>query len=60
MVCDDCGTVYYSAAARTMVQRGERCTKCGGVLVLADAPRPVAANGESRNPPPDDGDDAPR
>jgi hypothetical protein len=58
MVCESCGTVYFSAAARTMVQRGERCAKCGGVLVLADAPRPVPANHEPRNPPPDDGGDA--
>ena len=41
MVCEDCGTVYYSAAARTMVERGERCSKCGGRLVLADGPRPL-------------------
>jgi DNA-directed RNA polymerase subunit RPC12/RpoP len=58
MVCEDCGTVYFSAAARTMVQRGERCPKCGGRLVLSDAPRPVAANGESRNPPPEPDDAA--
>ena len=53
MVCEDCGTVYFSAAARTMVQRGERCPKCSGLLVLSDAPRPVNAGGESRNPPPE-------
>ena len=41
MVCEDCGTVYYSAAARTMVARGERCPKCSGKLVLANGPRPV-------------------
>ena len=41
MVCEDCGTVYYSAAARTMVERGERCSKCGGRLVLASGPRPL-------------------
>jgi DNA-directed RNA polymerase subunit RPC12/RpoP len=41
MVCEDCGTVYYSAAARTMVERGERCAKCGGRLVLANGPRPL-------------------
>ena len=60
MVCEDCGTVYFSAAARTMVQRGERCQKCGGLLVLADAPRPVPAKGEPRNapPPPEPDDDA--
>src|SRR3954452_2742918 len=41
MVCEDCGTVSYSAAARTMVERGERCSKCGGRLVLANGPRPL-------------------
>jgi DNA-directed RNA polymerase subunit RPC12/RpoP len=41
MVCEDCGTVYFSAAARTMVERGERCPKCGGRLVLATGPRPL-------------------
>ncbi len=47
MVCEDCGTVYFSAAARTMVQRGERCSNCGGRLVLAEGPRPVHANSDS-------------
>ena len=41
MVCEQCGTIYYSAAARTMVERGERCSNCGGRLVLANGPRPV-------------------
>jgi len=41
MVCEDCGTVYYSAAAKTMVARGERCENCGGRLVLAEEPRPI-------------------
>ena len=43
MVCEDCSTIYFSAAARTMVERGERCANCGGRLVLADGPRPVHA-----------------
>ena len=48
MVCEDCATIYFSSAARAMVERGERCSKCGGRLVLADSPRPVGApNGES-------------
>lgn len=41
MVCEDCGTVYYSAAARALVERGERCEKCDGRLVLANGPRPL-------------------
>jgi DNA-directed RNA polymerase subunit RPC12/RpoP len=48
MVCEDCGTVYYSAAARIMVEQGQRCAKCGGRLVLGDGPRPV---GERRGRP---------
>jgi DNA-directed RNA polymerase subunit RPC12/RpoP len=59
MVCEDCGTVYYSAAARTMVERGERCTKCGGRLVLSNGPQPARrvgvgfgpGNGEPKPPP---------
>jgi predicted nucleic acid-binding Zn-ribbon protein len=38
MRCEDCGTVYYSAAAKTMVEHGEPCPKCGGRLVIDDAP----------------------
>jgi DNA-directed RNA polymerase subunit RPC12/RpoP len=41
MVCENCGTVYYSAAAKTMIARGERCDSCGGKLVMADEPRPL-------------------
>jgi DNA-directed RNA polymerase subunit RPC12/RpoP len=50
MVCEDCGTVYYSAAARTMVERGERCPKCGGRLILANGPRPLGRR-ERSDPP---------
>jgi DNA-directed RNA polymerase subunit RPC12/RpoP len=47
--CEDCGTPFYSAAGRAIVDRGERCSVCGGKLVLDDPPeRPrhirVAAN----------------
>ena len=58
MICENCQTVYYSAAGRIMVEQGERCQKCGGRLVLdEDAPgagssRRVPVNAES-------GDDAP-
>lgn len=51
MVCEDCRTVYYSAAARTMVEKGERCAKCGGRLVI-DEPgdnEPVGANSGTKN-----------
>jgi RNase P subunit RPR2 len=44
LVCEDCGTVYYSAAAKTLVEQGATCAKCGGRLVYADEPqkRPVS------------------
>ena len=50
MVCENCGTVYYSAAAKTMVARGERCENCGGRLLLADEPRPVRRPPWGRGP----------
>ena len=34
MVCEDCNSVFYSAAARTLVENGERCETCGGRLRL--------------------------
>ena len=34
MVCEDCLTIYYSAAARTLVERRQPCPKCGGRLIL--------------------------
>jgi hypothetical protein len=33
LICDQCGTTYYSAAAELMVERNERCD-CGGALRL--------------------------
>jgi len=41
LVCEDCGTVYYSAAAKTMAEEGERCAKCGGRLRYANGPDKV-------------------
>ena len=49
MVCEQCATVYYSAAARTMVERGERCEKCGGRLVLAPPDPPRERHAEEGN-----------
>jgi DNA-directed RNA polymerase subunit RPC12/RpoP len=34
--CEDCGTVFYSAAAKTLVEQGVACAKCGGKLLLDD------------------------
>jgi DNA-directed RNA polymerase subunit RPC12/RpoP len=43
LVCEDCGTVYYSAAAKTLVEQGALCAKCGGRLLCDEEPdkRPV-------------------
>jgi DNA-directed RNA polymerase subunit RPC12/RpoP len=54
LVCEDCGTVYYSAAARTLIDRGERCSNCGGRLVHANGPRPVGG-GDAEGPQPTGG-----
>jgi ribosomal protein S27E len=43
--CEDCGTVFYSAAARTLVELGETCAKCGGILVIENGPGPLAVSG---------------
>jgi len=31
LICTECGTTYYSAAAGAMIERGERCD-CGSLL----------------------------
>ena len=43
LVCEDCATVYYSAAAKTLAEQGERCAKCGGRLRFVDGPKPAPA-----------------
>jgi hypothetical protein len=35
MRCTQCAAVSFSAAARTLDERGDRCPQCGGELVLA-------------------------
>ena len=54
LVCADCGTTYYSAAAATMIDRGERCD-CGGQLRPVDeesepvaVPAELVSNGVTR------------
>jgi ribosomal protein S27AE len=47
MLCESCAAVSYSAAARKMVDRGDPCPRCGGVLVLDDDDR--VATGASGN-----------
>jgi rRNA maturation endonuclease Nob1 len=44
--CEDCGTIFYSAAAKTLVEQGAECAKCGGRLALDDDDgTPVAVSG---------------
>jgi DNA-directed RNA polymerase subunit RPC12/RpoP len=53
LVCEECGTVYYSAAAKTLVEQEAACAKCGGRLVydeperkpVGDRPRRVTGGG---------------
>jgi RNase P subunit RPR2 len=44
LVCEDCGTVYYSAAAKTLAEQGATCAKCGGRLRLEEEARAPAAS----------------
>ena len=50
MRCTQCAAVSYSAAARTLVSRGERCAVCGGEVVLDLEPpaTPVASGARER------------
>jgi DNA-directed RNA polymerase subunit RPC12/RpoP len=53
LVCEDCGAVYYSAAAKTLADQGQTCAKCGGRLVFVDGPEPrpvVPVNGPDPQP----------
>jgi Zn-finger nucleic acid-binding protein len=36
MLCDQCSAVTYSAAARMLIERGDRCPGCGGPLAVDD------------------------
>jgi hypothetical protein len=56
LVCTECGTTYYSAAAATMIRRDERCD-CGGRLRLVHGaevpvggPQPPPVNGTTLPP----------
>ena len=35
LICTECATAYYSAAAEAMIERGERCD-CGALLRAID------------------------
>ena len=45
MRCTQCAAVSFSAAARTLVERGERCPQCGGEVALVQEPVAVVAEG---------------
>ena len=50
LVCTECRTTYYSAAARVMIERGERCD-CGARLGLrAGVPHAVTVAAGSAPP----------
>jgi DNA-directed RNA polymerase subunit RPC12/RpoP len=57
MVCEDCGTVFYSAAAKTLVEQGQACAKCGGRLTVKDGPGPVRDGAPLRGAGAGNGDD---
>jgi uncharacterized protein with PIN domain len=40
MRCTQCAAASFSAAARTLVERGDRCPQCGGELVLVERELP--------------------
>jgi hypothetical protein len=48
LACEDCGTVYYSAAAKTLVEQEAACAKCGGRLVYDDDPDRKSVSGGPR------------
>ena len=47
MVCAECAAVSYSAAAKKLVERGERCAHCGGELRLDPVEAPVSVTSEA-------------
>lgn len=50
MLCESCAAVSYSAAARQIVERGERCPRCGGPLRVENG-EPVPASAGSQPQP---------
>jgi hypothetical protein len=57
MVCEDCGTVFYSAAAKVLVEQGQACAKCGGRLTVIDGPGAGTMPLRSSAPAPANSDD---
>lgn len=57
LVCEDCGAVYYSAAAKTLAEQGQACAKCGGRLVFKEGPEPRPVPVSGTDPRPANGDE---
>jgi hypothetical protein len=58
MRCTQCAAVSFSAAARTLIEQGERCPQCGGEMALAPEEPPVGVAVEREQG--DSGDDSRR
>jgi hypothetical protein len=43
MLCEQCSAVTYSAAATMIIERGERCPRCGGMLAVDEQRPPTLA-----------------
>jgi NAD(P)H dehydrogenase (quinone) len=41
VVCSSCGTIWIAGSAGTLVDRSERCLRCGGLLLPEGGVRPV-------------------
>lgn len=51
MLCTQCAAASYSAAAKTLVERGQPCPVCGGALALGPPdPVGVGPHGDEREP----------
>ena len=60
MRCTQCAAVSYSAAARLLVERGERCSLCGGALRLVPDDAPVAVTADAKETGSDEPDEESR
>ena len=49
MTCTECAAESYSAAAKTLVEQGDRCPVCGGELKV-EPREPVPVTAEARGP----------
>jgi hypothetical protein len=51
LICTECGTTYYSAAAEAMIERGERCD-CGSLLGAVEVDEVPVGGPPGTGPPP--------